>query len=91
MAEKKTEKYTFYKEVKYTVDGVDVKILTQLYQTGIYVAIYYGDNIPHQLNLHPKKVVKAEKAIKKGHPNTEFLYPITVHQVDGFWVEFKED
>ena len=90
------KKYTFHKSVKFICRGADggeirTSIMTQLYQIGIYVAIYENDSIVQQSNLTPKEVVKGEKAVKANEPNAIFSAPITVHQVDGFWVEYTEE
>ncbi|MCK5788907.1 MAG: hypothetical protein KAH32_07905 [Chlamydiia bacterium] len=90
------KKYTFHKSVKFISRGkkgneIRTSIMMQLYKIGVYVAIYENDSLAQQMSLEPKEVVKGEKAVRANEPNAIFSAPITVHKVDGFWVEYTED
>lgn len=70
-----------------------VHVITQLYQIGIYVAVYEGSQIKMQLNLTPKKTIKFMKQfeedniLSKSGIISEFGPIIKVINKDGLWTK----
>ena len=90
------KKYTYPIQTTFTEpDGTIIRVITQQYQVGLYVAFYIDKQIVSQSDVSPATFVKnikkdIEKAETRG-AKVEQSREITVHQVDGFWQEFKEE
>ena len=82
--------FTYPKSTVIKKDNVTVlRVITQLYKTGIYVAVYEGDSISRQLSLTPGQAVNYMKQFEQDNLQpgytSEFNENIRVAEIDGLW------
>lgn len=89
-----SKKYKYHTSHSYVgIEGKEIKVLTQLYQIGVYYIINNDSSL--QGTGSPQQMVKMEKSLKtaqeKGEiSNLEFGRQIVVQKdQDGFWKEVK--
>lgn len=93
MKKKKTYSYPMGCIVKDENEKTIITVITQLYQIGIYVAIYYNsDPIPQQLSVQPNQINKFMKQfeasnLKIKNPKVTFgaIKKVTTDD-NGLWV-----
>jgi hypothetical protein len=94
---KKPKVYTYPITATWTdnTEGVSMCYVTQLYQIGVYMAVYAGgrNGVPvAQLSQEPKDMVHFLKVLNKLQgedkiSNLELGGNVSVSEVDGFWKE----
>jgi len=87
----KTWKY--HKSIEWKDEGNEYKILTQLYDIGVYLIFYENDKY-QQSSLTPKEVESGEKelmkTLKERGITPEFGELIEVQLIDGFYKKVKK-
>ncbi len=93
MAKKKIYEYPVSATVKDKDGNVVLRIITQLYQVGIYAAEYHGNNsMPNQFNFRPKEVTKymaqfKKDNLKEGYTSEFGLTKAVIEDEDGLLKE----
>jgi len=90
MRKQKTFKYPMFAKILDKNNEVCINIVTQLYQTGVYIAEYYkGNSMPNQFGLTPAQMKRYLKTFAPGNLQpgykSEFGPEITVIENNGLF------
>ena len=90
----KSKTITYPQTIKFTDNGKEQSLITQLYEIGVYGiwnnnSRLQGGYEPNQLQSLKKKLIKAQKDGKI--TNLEFGRDITIEVIDGFNKEIREE